>query len=125
MRGETTVLRDARFASAHLAALCGERQVETLTSNAAQVAGLGRISFLGVRQEVHEKIRHRDHCYIDGDIYLSPDWAQFGTQSNEPHALADFHNLSFYFFFPQCIGVCHSLSFRIETHDQFRLEIKL
>ena len=43
--GETTILRDARFASAHLAALCGERQVETLTSNAAQVAGLGRIYF--------------------------------------------------------------------------------
>ena len=51
VRGETTVLRDARFVSAHLAALCGERQVETLTSNAAQVAGLGRISFLGVSQE--------------------------------------------------------------------------
>jgi hypothetical protein len=45
VRQKCAFLRERGFASVHLAASCGEATGVALTSNAAQVAGLGRILF--------------------------------------------------------------------------------
>src|SRR6266513_334441 len=72
-----TILRDARFASANFAALCGERQVETSTSSAAWVAGPGRIYFLGsIRNlyltSINRAPRVKNWASSAGSLLLNP-----------------------------------------------------